>query len=444
MSFKRIGVLGGGLSGLSQALKQENLGHQVHLIESSKRLGGVLQSINKDGYLLDYGANTLSLRLQRTAKTLDSYGVLPHAINANPEANKRFIVRKGRLIALPTCPFSFLSNPFLSPWGKMRLLLEPLLPKGKSAHDESVAQFITRRLGKEALEYCMNPFISGIYASKPESLSLSNAFPTLHQMERDHRSLFLAFLSQKSRLDRLPKTRLISFEGGMEDLIIRMADHFKGEVSLGCRVLEINRLDNGWKVLAKNEDQSQNEWVFDEVICTLPSHALTEISWKNLKGSDQISGISETREYPLNLVYLGFDASHIKHPLDGFGFLVPERENLSILGSLFSSTLFPGRAPEGKVLLTTFIGGEGKPELTQLEDEQTYELVLSELSQLLGISGKPCFRHLKRWSRGIPLPDFSMRGRIESRDSIERSNPNLHITGAHLTGVSLPNCIDGI
>ena len=186
-------------------------------------------------------------------------------------------------------------------------------------------------------------------------------------MERDHRSLFLAFLSQKSRLDRLPKTRLISFEGGMEDLIIRMADHFKGEVSLGCRVLEINRLDNGWKVLAKNEDQSQNEWVFDEVICTLPSHALTEISWKNLKGSDQISGISETREYPLNLVYLGFDASHIKHPLDGFGFLVPERENLSILGSLFSSTLFPGRAPEGKVLLTTFIGGEGKPELTQLE-----------------------------------------------------------------------------
>ena len=443
MTSKNIGVLGGGLSGISKALELEGMGHNVHLIESTVQLGGVIQSVEKDGFLLDYGANTLSLRLERTAKTLDSCGALPHALEANPEANKRFIVREGQLIALPTSPLGFFGSQFLSPLGKVRLLLEPFLPKGKSTLNESVAEFIVRRLGKEALDYCMNPFVSGVYASKPESLSLAHAFPSLMRMENEHRSLLLGLLSKKSREGRLPKTRLISFERGMKELIDRMADHIKGKISLGCQVREIHRLENRWKVLVQNKDESDLEPVFDEIICTLPSHSLSNITWKNLKGSAKIDEVSDTQEYPLNLVYLGFDESQVRHPLDGFGFLVPEGEKLNILGSLFSSTLFPGRSPKGKVLLTTFVGGERMPELTQLSDDRTYQLVSSELTKLLGITGEPCFRHLKRWSRGIPLPDSKMRGRIEARNSIEKLNPGLFLTGAHLTGVSLPNCIDG-
>ena len=205
MNSKRIGVLGGGLSGISKALELEGMGHKVHLVESADQLGGVIQSVEKDGFLLDYGANTLSLRLERTAKTLDSCGALPHALEANPEANKRFIVREGQLIALPTSPLGFFGSQFLSPLGKSKATARTSSSQGKSTLNESVAEFIVRRLGKEALDYCMNPFVSGVYASKPESLSLAHAFPSLMRMENEHRSLLLGLLSKNLVRDGFPK-----------------------------------------------------------------------------------------------------------------------------------------------------------------------------------------------------------------------------------------------
>ena len=227
MNSKRICIIGAGLSGLSLAWKKENLGHEVQIIESASRVGGVLQSKFIEGYLLDYGANSLSLRFQDTHDTLFQMGVMDHAIDADSITNKRFIVRKGKLVALPLNLPSFFLSSFLSPLGKLRLLLEPFISKGNQDAKESVASFINRRLGKEALDYAANPFISGIYASKPETLNLANAFPSLFQLEQQSGSLFLGMLKKGNKRKRIPKTRLISFPKGMCQLTELIASSLK-------------------------------------------------------------------------------------------------------------------------------------------------------------------------------------------------------------------------
>ena len=440
---KKVCILGAGLCGISIAWQQEKLGRKVHLIDASKQIGGVLQSVKDGGYLMDYGANTFNIRLQETYNLLEEMGVLEHAIDANPQANKRFIIRDGDLVELPHNFLSFLFGSFLSPLGKLRLLLEPFIAKGNLDGNESVAEFITRRLGREVLEYCVNPFIGGIYASKPENLSLAHAFPTLFEMEKNKRSIFLGSMNLRKNANRISKSRLISFPNGMAELIHLISSKISGEVTVEQKVTAIHKLDDGWKIISQSKDRSKVEGIYDEVICTLPAHCLLEIDWLGIGCRENLKVLASALNYPINLVYLGYDEAQVKTPLDGFGFLAPEKENLNILGSLFSSTLFPGRAPPGKILLTTFIGGERKPELTELDDFQTFNLAIEDLSKLLRITGSPEFKSIKRWKQGIPLPDLKMGERKKAARAIERNNRGLSFSGSHLTGVSLPNCLQG-
>ena len=185
----RTCVIGAGLTGLIHAWRAHQNGEKVRILEAASFPGGVLQSRRIDGFLIDYGANTLSVRNQEVIKILKSFGLLDRAMDANLSANNRFIVRQGKLVTLPHSLPSFFTSPFLSLLGKLRLLGEPFIPSGKN-RDESVADFIVRRLGKEALDYAGNPFLSGVYAAKPESLSIRHAFPGLLELEQSHGSLF--------------------------------------------------------------------------------------------------------------------------------------------------------------------------------------------------------------------------------------------------------------
>lgn len=441
MKNKKICILGGGLSGLSTAWKKKKEGHDITLIESGPQIGGVLQSEKKDGYLLDYSANTLSLRNQHTTDTLEKMGVLTHALDANPKANKRFIVRNQKLVALPLNFKSFISSPFLSFKGKLRMAMEPFLSKGNQDGLESVASFISRRLGQEALDYCGNPFISGIYASAPETLNLANAFPALYEMEQQHRSLFIGML--KSRGSKKTKTRLLSFPEGMQQLVFLIQNNLKPEeVLTNESVLSVTRLAKGWKVQSQNPAGNISEFVCDEVISTIPVDQISNISWENIKGRETFNDLTKVTYFPLSMVFLGMKKESIEHNLDGFGFLVPQKENLSILGTLFSSTLFENRAPKGNILLTTFVGGERMPDLALASEKQIYDAVEKDLSKLLGMKNKPDFRHIKRWKKSIPLPDLKMRVRVQAANELSLLNPGLQFSGSAFSGVSLPNCID--
>ena len=441
MKNKKICILGGGLSGLSTAWKKKKEGHHITLIESGPQVGGVLQSEKKNGYLLDYGANTLSLRNQNTSDTLEKMGALTHALDANPKANKRFIVRNQKLVALPLNFKSFLSSPFLSPKGKLRMLLEPFLPKGNLDKLESVADFISRRLGQEALTYCGNPFISGIYASAPETLNLANAFPALFEMEQQHRSLFIGML--KTPGSKKTKTRLLSFPEGMQQLGFLIQKNLKPEeVLTNESVLTVTRLAQGWKVKSRNIAGNLSELVCDEVISTIPVDQIPNITWENIKGKENFNDLTKVTYFPLSMVFLGMKKESIEHNLDGFGFLVPQKENLSILGTLFSSTLFENRAPKGNILLTTFVGGERMPDFALAPDKQIYDAVEKDLSKLLGMKNKADFRHIKRWKKSIPLPDLKMGVRAKAANELSLLNPGLKFSGSAFSGVSLPNCLD--
>jgi len=442
MKSKRICIIGAGLSGLSLAWKKENLGHEVQIIESASRVGGVLQSKYIEGYLLDYGANSLSLRHQDTYDTLSQMGVIDHAIDADSITNKRFIVRNGKLVALPLGIPSFFISSFLSPWGKLRLLLEPLISKGNQDAKESVASFISRRLGKEALDFAANPFISGIYASKPETLNLANAFPSLFQLEQQSGSLFLGMLKKGNKRKCIPKTRLISFPKGMCQLTELIASSLrKTSIKTEESVVSVEKTLSSWRIATQSLSGEKSVFECDEIISTLPIQKSITIDWKNLTASEKLSDLHQVTHYPLSLAYFGVDRAMIKHALDGFGFLVPEKENLSILGTLFSSTLFPQRAPNGKVLLTTFVGGERRPDLALASEDEIYRVVYEDLSKLIGLQGKPEFFHLKRWKQSIPLPDDKMNLRKQAADVLSQANEGLFFSGSAFTGVSLPNCI---
>ena len=440
--MKQTCILGGGICGLASAWKREREGNEVTIIESSSRIGGIIQSEKLDGFLLDYGPNTLSLRLRKTADLLEEAGVLEHAIDANPEANKRFIVRKGKLVALPNSFVSFLGSDFLSPLGKLRLLLEPFLPRGKNRENESVASFVSRRLGREALEYGANPFLAGVYAARPETLCLRHAFPELHRMEKKNRSLFMGMARGGGKSEKIPKSRLLSFSEGMNELPIRLQAQLHATFLLESTVEKVSRTGDGWIVGSTDSNGAPRENRYDEVICTIPAHKLSLIDWENIEGRDTIPIMAQAPHFPLSLVFLGFERKDVSHPLDGFGFLVPEVEQMDILGTLFSSTLFPGRAPSGKVLLTTFVGGERNPELALSDEEALCKKVTDQLSPLLGIRGRPAFQRVKTWREAIPLPDIGFDERKKAAETLQETNPGLSFSGSHITGPPLPNCLD--
>ncbi len=437
----RTCIIGAGLTGLIHAWRAHENGERVTILEAASVPGGVLQSQRVDGYLLDYGANTLSVRSQEVVEILKAFGLLDRAMDANPSANHRFIVRQGKLVALPHSLSSFLTSPFLSLTGKLRLLGEPFIPAGKN-RDESVADFISRRLGKEALDYAGNPFLSGVYAAKPESLSIRHAFPAMLELEQTHGSLFKGMLKSRKKPGRLPKARLLSFPDGMQELPKQIVNLLpNNSLKLDTKVVQVERSEKHWHIITDNRSQDREEEKYDQLICTLPSHQINEIEWLRLREPQLIHQLSDAVHYPLALVYHGYEREQVSHPLNGFGFLVPEIENRQILGTLFSSTIFTDRAPENHALLTTFVGGERQPELVKLEDDDLHALVQKEHRDLLGTIHKPSFQKIVRWPKAIPLPDHNMGKRKEAAKVLQNENPGLRFSGSYLCGPPLPSCL---
>ena len=444
MNTKKVCILGAGLSGISLGLSHENKGNQVTIFEKDLRVGGVLQSIKSEGFLMDYGANTLSIRTKKTVDFLKQYEILEHAMDANQESSKRFIIRKNRIISLPQGPLSFLCSSFLSPVGKLRLCLEPFIGRKKdNGSDETMAEFVERRLGREVLDYGVNPFIGGVYAARPESLILKYAFPSLHDTELTFGSIFWGMIRGGAQpSEKISKSRLISFREGMQELPNRLAARMHNPPVLGCEIKKIEFKDDvQWCVQGETHDGKIQKEVFDQVICTLPSHALDKIEWVGINSSHLLETLTRAYHPPLALAFQGYQQRQIKHPLDGFGFLVPEKERRKILGTLFSSTLFQNRAPENSVLLTTYIGGERNPELCDLPQNEILGHAFRENQDLLGIEGKPIFEHLKLWPKSIPIPDHTLEDRKKAASTLTLENKGLQILGAHINGAPLPNCM---
>ncbi|HLP08694.1 MAG TPA: protoporphyrinogen oxidase [Opitutaceae bacterium] len=435
----KLAIVGAGITGLTAASELAAAGHDVSVLEAADRVGGAIRTLSRDGWLVEAGPNTALLRDASLDPLLERAGLASQLLLANPAAAKRFIVRAGRPIALPQNLWGAVTTPIFNLSGKLRVLAEPLIPQNRDNPDETLAAFARRRVGREFLDYAVNPFIGGVYACAPEELCVRHALPRLWRLEQNHGSLVrgtIALMRAKRKSGVRTKTRLVSFRDGLETLPAALAAALGDAVRLRTAVTAVARVAEGWR-LTLRRDGAESTADFDAVLFTCGSSTLARLE---VAGRQPLAALATLPWSSVTSLALGFRREDVAHPLDGFGMLVPAKENRRILGALFSSTLFPGRAPDGHVLLTVFIGGR-QPEYAALPDAELDALVSEELRELIGVRGAPVFRHCTRVPQAIPKYTVAFGALAAAMDAFEREHPGLFIAGNCRTGISLADCM---
>jgi oxygen-dependent protoporphyrinogen oxidase len=452
---RSVAVVGAGITGLVAAYALRRRGVNVTLYEASGHAGGAIRTTHADGFLAEHGPNSFvtSGPVEALIEQLD---LTDDVVEANPGANRRYVVRDGRLLPFPLTPGAMLGTPLLSLKAKLRVLLEPLVRTRRQDSDESIASFVGRRLGREVLDYAVDPFISGIFAGDPETLSMAHAFPRVAELERQYGSLSKGLMAQRRQQpgagDRATdgntghlmssppaRARLISFVDGMQTLTDALEASLAGTLRLGCPVRLVHRQDARWVVEAGQDGASRSRLV-DAVVMATPAHVLAAMELP--AAMRRFSAPIERVEYPpVSTLTLGFNRADVQHPLDGFGVLIPATERRALLGALFSSSLFPGRAPDDCVTITCFVGGARQAERAREDTDLLVERVLLDLRQLLGVQGEPVFAKHVYWSRAIPQYTVGYQAVKDAADATEAQNPGLYLSGNYRNGVSVGDCV---
>ncbi len=435
---KRFVIVGAGISGLATAWFLHRRGHAVDVVEAAPRPGGTIATERRDGWLAEIGPNSTLKRSgaeDALGRLIDQTGLESRMRRADPSAEKRYVLRKGRLIPLPSSPPKFITTPLFSPLAKLRLLAEPFI--GRAREEESIADFVIRRLGREFLDYAVDPFISGVYAGDPAKLSIRAAVARIHALERDYGSLIRGAVA-KGRVAKqtgAPRGTIVSFDGGMAELADGITAALpEGAVRLGSPVTGLEPAGSGWRVSYGNETIKADA----VVVATAADAAARLVAPLSAEAAEILEAIPYA---PVASAVLGFRRRDVDHALDGFGFLIPRREGVRTLGALFSSTQFPGRAPEGHALLTAFIGGTTDPGILDLDDSALRGRVLGDLSKLLGLSGAPVFERIVRWNRAIPQYTLGHLARVAAVDTALARFDGLHFRANWRDGISVADCV---
>ena len=426
-----VAVVGGGISGLTTAFHLARTGQRVAVLEAAKRVGGSLETYWDGAWRFEMGPNTVLENNESVTRLIRESGLEGERLVAAPAGKRRYLYKDGGLIPLPGGPGGFLTTPLFPFGAKLRLLREPWIRKPSEEAEETIAQFVRRRLGTAFLDYAVGPFVSGVYAGDPERLSVRWAVPKIHALEAEHGSLIRGALAR--RKGPAPGGAMISFRDGLEELPRGLAREI-GDVRTGTACQRVLRTDGGFRV-----ETSAGPVEAERVVLAVPADAAARLLDEVTSGDSRL--FAEIPYAAVVLVSLGWRRAEVGHPLAGFGFLAPRKEGLRILGCLFTSELFPGRAPDGHVALAAFAGGRTDPEIVGWDDERIVSTVVSELRGPLGLQGEPSFRHVRRWPRAIPQYELGHGRFVERAEEIERALPGLRIGGNFLAGVSVPDCI---
>jgi oxygen-dependent protoporphyrinogen oxidase len=432
-------VVGGGISGLACAYRLKGLGLDVLLLEKSVAPGGVAQSIQHQGFQFDLGPQSF-LSNAAALSLVQELGLAGQMVQANPRA-PRFVRLGSQLHRVPMSPPALLSTPLLSAGTKLRLLSEPLRKSVPPAEDESVADFARRKFGVDLLDNLLAPFVSGVYAGDPEKLSFRSAFPSAHQWEAQFGSVIRG--AMKSRPPKgTPRPVLTSFRGGLSTLMQALAAALGPAFRAGAAVEGITRGGGGpdANLTVRFSASGKSETgMAQAVVVASPSDTAADILEGLAPGASALRRIAYA---PVAVVNLGYRREQVRHSLDGFGFLVPRTQKMRVLGTIWGSSLFPGRAPEGMVSLTSFLGGATDPGLLGLSDEQIFAMAGEENARILGIQGKPVVALVERHPRAIPQYNLG-HGEIlgQARDAVA-AVPGLFLAGNYLHGPAVGTCIE--
>lgn len=433
-------ILGGGISGLTAAYLLQQQGLDISVIEKCAKPGGPISSTAVDGYLIEHGPNSLLLPDPWVESFIEELGLQNQLQEPDPVSHKRYIVKNDKLVAVPASPLQAVFTPLFSLKGKLGFLLEPFRKQisDRAAATETVASFVRRRMGKDFLDYAIDPFVSGVYAGDPHRLILKDAFPLMRGFERDGGSIIRGAIKHKKKNKRegtTYKKRSISFKGGLGVLPRTLARKLGNRLWLDSEVVAVNRIEDAWQVTWKRDGENFEGFAKKLIVC-LPSHAIKRIAWS--KGIAASLKTSPNLEYPpVHSLALGFRREQIPHALDGFGALVPSKESSAILGALFSSSAYEGRAPEGHCLLTVMIGGIRHPELAALPSDKLLQIALRDLKKLIGLKGDPTFYKCSSWPRAIPQYTKEFGPWKDTLRGLEEEFPGLFFGGNSIDGIAM-------
>jgi oxygen-dependent protoporphyrinogen oxidase len=450
----RLVIVGGGITGLCAAhraveiARERGLALTLTLIEARERLGGSIASERADGFLVEAGPDSFLSEKPWALALCRRLGVEDRLVRTDDRFRKVFVWYRGRLHPLPdgfqllapTALRPFATSSLFSVRGKLRMALDLVLPRG-SGDDESLGAFVRRRLGAEALERVAQPLVAGIYTADPDELSLSATMPRFIEVERKERSLILGLRRglQKAPLPGTSGARwslFVTFAGGMEDLVTTLAGRLPaGAVALKQRVSALERAGSGWRVATSDGGAFEA----DRVIVATESHATARLT--RYLDPSLANLLEEIRYSSAATVSLGYRRDDVPHPLDGFGFVVPRTEGRALLAGTFSSVKYPGRAPEGHVLIRGFLGGMLNPKMLLEDDNALITRAREELRAALGITAAPVLTRLHRWPASMPQYTVGHLSRVETIERRAAGLPGLTLAGAAYRGVGLADCV---
>lgn len=454
---KNITILGAGISGLATAYWLHKEGFDVKILEAKSEPGGAMETYHENGFLIDFGPNSGLETTPLIRQLVNEVGLSKEMIYASEVSNKRYILRDNKLHPLPMNPISLIKSKLFSAKGKFRLLGEPFVGKSDDGYYQSIAQFVSRRLGQEFLDYAIDPFVSGVFAGDPYKLSVKSAFPKLYRLEEVYGGLVKGMIKgareRKKRAEESKQSaKMFSFINGMQSFPKAIAQKLNNNILYECRVQSVERRTQsvecsvqnaefkigGWKIIYEKSGHT-HEIISDYVLSTIPvyeaSKIFSDLDHEFKKHADDIY------YPPVMVLYLGFNKKDIGIPLDGFGYLIPSKERKNFLGAIWSSVIFPNRCDDDKAAFTIFAGGARSPQLFDTEKNVLIEKALSEFKQIMNIKADPILIKEKLWLKAIPQYNLGYIEHENYFDKFEKDNPGLFLSGNYRGGISVGDCV---
>ncbi len=429
-------VVGAGISGLTAARLLRRHGYRVTVLERQVRIGGNAISERIDGFLMEHGPSSVNAMLPAAPALSRALGLASEECGLTAAVRHRYLVKDGRLRAIPLHPAGLFVSSYLSWRGRLRSLAEILVPPASpEAGEETVAAFWRRRFGPEFEQGVIDPLVGGLFAGCSHQLSMPATFPRIVELERRHGSVTRAMMARRRAGSAMPGRRLFSWRDGVASLPRALAAELGDAVRTGVAVRRIGRTARGFRLELGDRGTVRARAL---VLATQPHVAGALLEGLDEPASTALLAIPAP---PLAVVFTGFPRRRVAHPLDGVGCLAASRERRPVNGILFCSSMFPHRAPQGAVALAAYIGGARAPDLARLPEAELVAIARRELADLLGAEGEPQVVRVRRWPRGLPqyLPGHA--GRVERIATLDERQPGLFVTGNFLNGLSVGCCV---
>ncbi|MBD2720503.1 protoporphyrinogen oxidase [Hymenobacter sp. BT189] len=432
--FMKIGIIGGGISGLTLAWYLQKAGVPYDLFEADTRPGGNLHSLpTPEGYLLEVGPNSLQMSTE-LEELLADLALTDQIQDAAAVSQHRYVLRDGRYQVLPGSPPSLLTNGFFSLKAKWQLLKEFRTPAAPLDPQETVAHFFRRRFGPEIVDYAVNPFMAGIYAGDPEQLLIHKTFPQLAALEQQFGSVLRGFAKTSKGAGR---RRIVTLKKGIQTIADALAARLSG-YQAGTTVTAISRAADGtYQLELKGPQGLEAAPGYSHLALALPTYAVAPLLQPLFPQA--AAALAAVHYPPMSAVYSAYDRAAVAHPLNGFGALNPKVEGTYAAGSIWTSSIYPNRVPAGQVLFTTFVGGAQYEDAARQPEEAQKAAVHTELSKLYGITGAPRWQFRYSWPRSIPQFDQRIVGAHAAAAELEAER--IVAVANWRAGVGVPDCV---